>query len=225
MVQHFVRNHPTVIRQISLPDTFPLSPLRLVVLISGGGTTLRNLIEQIRAGRLDARIERVISSTPMAYGLQIAAEAGIPGEVVAWRSYADDDSASEQLFERCRQINPHLVVCGGFLKKLVVPRDFENRVVNIHPSLIPAYCGHGYYGRRVHEAVLAAGEPVSGCTVHFVDNEYDHGPIIAQRQVPVMPGDTPESLAARVFEAECDLYPDVLRRYARGEIRPGTRLR
>lgn len=205
-----------------MPDSYPLSPLRLVVLISGGGTTLRNLIAKIRNRQLDASIELVISSTSKAYGLEIAAEAGLPTAVVAWRSYADDAAASARLFELCRQANPHLVVCGGFLKKLVVPADFENRVVNIHPSLIPAYCGHGYYGRRVHEAVLAAGEAVSGCTVHFVDNEYDHGPIIAQRQVPVQPGDTPESLAARVFEAECELYPEVLRRYAQGEVKPGA---
>lgn len=201
-----------------LPDSYPLSPLRLVVLISGGGTTLRNLIAKIRESQLDASIELVISSTSKAYGLEIAAEAGVRTAVVPWRSYADDAAASDRLFELCRQANPHLVVCGGFLKKLVVPADFENRVVNIHPSLIPAYCGHGYYGRRVHEAVLAAGEPVSGCTVHFVDNEYDHGPVIAQRQVPVQPGDTPESLAARVFEAECELYPEVLRRYSQGEV-------
>lgn len=204
-----------------MPENYPLSPLRIVVLISGGGTTLRNFIARIGSGRLDARIERVIASTPSARGLQFAAEAGISSEVVAWRAFPDDAAASARLFESCRQVDPHLVVCGGFLKKLVVPQDFENRVVNIHPSLIPAYCGHGYYGRRVHEAVLAAGETVSGCTVHFVDNEYDHGPIIAQRQVPVLPDDTPEQLAARVFEAECELYPDVLRRYGQGEFQPG----
>ncbi|MGC4005388.1 MAG: formyltransferase family protein [Pirellulales bacterium] len=100
------------------------------------------------------------------------------------------------------------------MKRLTIPEDFEYRVLNIHPSLIPKFCGHGMYGRRVHEAVLAAGEAFSGCTVHFVDDEYDHGPIIAQCQVPVAPDDTPETLAARVFKAECEMYPHVIRMLA-----------
>jgi phosphoribosylglycinamide formyltransferase-1 len=108
---------------------------------------------------------------------------------------------------------------GGFLKHVRIPPDFENRVLNIHPSLIPAHCGKGMYGMKVHEAVLAAGETVTGCTVHFVDDEYDHGPIILQRQVPVLPGDTPQSLQARVFAAECQAYPEALRLIAAGRVR------
>ncbi len=188
------------------------------MLISGGGTTLRNLIDKIHHRKLDAHIELVISSTAHAYGLQIAEEYGLPNAVVSWRDLGSDAIASRRLFDLCREANPHLVVCGGFLKKLVIPPDFENRVVNIHPGLIPKHCGKGFYGRRVHEAVLAAGDPVSGCTVHFVDNEYDHGPMILQRQVPVLPGDTPETLAARVFEAECEAYPEALALYAAGKI-------
>ena len=97
---------------------------------------------------------------------------------------------------------------GGFLKHVLIPADFENRVVNIHPALIPAFCGQGFYGHRVHEAVLDAGAKMSGCTVHFVDNVYDHGPIILQRTVPVLDDDTPDTLAARVFAAECEAYPE-----------------
>ena len=107
---------------------------------------------------------------------------------------------------------------GGFLKHVLIPPDFENRVVNIHPALIPEFCGKGMFGHHVHEAVLAAGSKTSGCTVHFVDNVYDHGPVIVQRRVPVMTGDTPETLAARVFDAECEALPDALNQIASGRV-------
>ena len=108
---------------------------------------------------------------------------------------------------------------GGYLEHLLIPDDYENRVVNIHPSLVPSFCGKGYYGLRVHQAVLDYGAKVSGCTVHFVDNQYDHGPIIAQRCCPVHADDTPQTLQARVFSLECDLYPQVLSWLAAGQIR------
>jgi phosphoribosylglycinamide formyltransferase-1 len=210
----------------AMPDAFPLSPLRLVVLISGGGTTLRNLLEKIADGALDARVDLVISSSPTAGGLKIAAEAGIPTAVVERRHFADDESFSDAIFDRCRRAHPHLVAMGGFLKKVVVPPDFEHRVTNIHPALIPAFCGQGLYGHRVHQAVLEYGAKVSGCTVHFADNQYDHGPIILQRTVPVLDDDTPETLAARVFDAECAAYPEALRLYAAGRLRvEGRRIR
>jgi phosphoribosylglycinamide formyltransferase-1 len=107
---------------------------------------------------------------------------------------------------------------GGFLKHVLIPADFENRVVNIHPGLIPAFCGHGFYGRRVHQAVLDYGAKVSGCTIHFVDDEYDHGPIILQRSVPVEHGDTAEGLARRIFRVECEAYPEALRLIAEGRV-------
>jgi folate-dependent phosphoribosylglycinamide formyltransferase PurN len=113
---------------------------------------------------------------------------------------------------------------AGFLKHVPIPPDFENRVTNIHPALIPAFCGHGFYGRRVHEAVLQYGAKISGCTVHFVDNDYDHGPIILQRTVPVRGDDTPESLAARVFEQECIAYPEAINLIAAGRLRVEGRL-
>jgi phosphoribosylglycinamide formyltransferase-1 len=192
--------------------------LRIVVLISGGGTTLRNLIEKSRAGEVPIDIVLVISSTEKAGGLRFAQEANIPAVVVPFKQYADERAFSEAIFEHCRRVNPDFVVMGGFLKRLVIPEDFELRVLNIHPALIPAFCGKGYYGRRVHEAVLEFGAKVSGCTVHFADQEYDHGPIILQRAVPVLDSDTPETLAARVFEAECEAYPEALRLLAAGRI-------
>ena len=145
------------------------NPLRLVVLISGGGTTLRNLIEKIAAGQLDARIALVISSNGAAGGLQFAREAGIPAQAIERRAFDSNEAFSEAIFAACRSVAPDLIVMGGFLKLIVIPDDFENRVVNIHPALIPAFCGQGFYGRRVHEAVLEYGAKLSGCTVHFVE--------------------------------------------------------
>jgi phosphoribosylglycinamide formyltransferase-1 len=193
--------------------------LRLVVLISGGGTTLRNLLKQMDAGELDARVELVISSNPHAGGLSIAAERNIRAEVLERKQFASDEAYGQAVFDACRRINPHLVVMGGFLKFVPIPPDFEHRVVNIHPGLIPAFCGHGFYGHHVHQAVLDYGAKISGCTVHFVDNQFDHGPIILQRVVPVLDDDTAETLAARVFEAECEAYPAALRLFATGRLR------
>lgn len=185
------------------------SPLPIAVLFSGGGTTLRNLVDRVRAGSLSVEIRLVISSSATARGLQYAAEAGIPALVVE-KEGLSDAAFSEAIFAPCRAAGVRNVVMGGFLKHVLIPPDFENRVVNIHPSLIPAFCGHGMYGLKVHQAVLDADAKVSGCTVHFVDNEYDHGPIILQRQVKVRDDDTAESLQARVFAAECDAYPEAL---------------
>jgi len=118
------------------------------------------------------------------------------------------------------------VLLGGFLQLLKVPEDYRGRILNIHPSLIPAFCGKGFHGRHVHEAVLAAGVKVSGCTVHFVDDEYDHGPIVAQRAVSVLEDDTPQSLSERVFAQECELYPEAVRLFAAGRLRiEGRRVR
>lgn len=202
------------------------SPLRIVVLISGGGTTLANLLQKIRGGELDLDIALVISSNPAARGLAIAREAGIAAAALDARLFAGPQAYGEAIFSLCRAAESHLVVMGGFLKLITIPADFEGRVVNIHPSLIPAFCGHGCYGHKVHEGVLNYGAKVSGCTVHFVDNEYDHGPIILQRSVPVQEDDTPDTLAARVFAAECEAYPEALRLFAAGRLRiDGRRVR
>jgi len=193
-------------------------PLRIVVLISGGGTTLRNILQRIAAGKLDALVLRVVSTNPQAGGLEFARAAGIPVDVVERRAFPGIAEFSAAVFEVCRAAGADLVVLGGFLKLLAVPADFENRVLNIHPALIPAFCGKGLYGLHVHEAVLAHGVKLSGCTVHFVDNQFDHGPILLQRSVPVLDDDTPETLAARVFAAECEAYPEALRLIASGRV-------
>jgi formyltetrahydrofolate-dependent phosphoribosylglycinamide formyltransferase len=193
--------------------------LRLAVLISGTGTTLRNLIDKIAVGELRAEIAAVISSSDSAKGLRHAAAAGIPAFVTEPKSFASLADFSAAVFDHCRNAGAELVVMGGWLKLVTIPPDFAGRVINIHPALIPLFCGKGMYGPRVHEAVLSAGAKVSGCTVHFVDNQYDEGPIIAQRAVPVLAGDTAASLAARVFAAECELYPQVINWIADGLVR------
>jgi phosphoribosylglycinamide formyltransferase-1 len=204
----------------------PRSPLRLVVLISGGGTTLRNLIEKIAARQLDARTELVISSNPNARGLQFAREAKIPAATIERVGFESIEAFSSAIFAACRAVSPDLIVMGGFLKLIVIPPDFENRILNIHPALVPAFCGKGFYGPRVHEAVLEYGAKVSGCTVHFVDNHYDHGPILLQRAVPVLDDDTAESLAERVFQAERKAYPEALQLIGQGRVRiDGRRVR
>ena len=190
----------------------------ICVLISGGGTTLRNLIECSKQGTFSPRICRVISSNPDAKGLNFARQAEIPHSVFSFREYKDE-LLSEKVFSSCRADGVDLVVMGGFLRKLVIPEDFENRVVNIHPSLIPAFCGKGNYGIHVHRGVLEYGVKLSGCTVHFVDNQFDHGPIIAQETVRVLAGDTPELLAKRVFEKECQLYPQAIQWIADGRVK------
>ncbi|MBI2827460.1 MAG: phosphoribosylglycinamide formyltransferase [Planctomycetia bacterium] len=193
-------------------------PLSLAVLISGGGTTLRNLIERTADGRLDARIVLVVSSSAKAGGLKLAADAGIPTRVCEHGDFATDAAFGDAVFSACREAQADLVAMGGFLKFAPIPADFQNRVMNIHPALIPAFCGHGFYGPHVHQAVLDYGAKISGCTAHFVDNQYDHGPIILQRTVTVADDDTPQTLAARVFAAECEAYPEAITLFAAGRL-------
>jgi phosphoribosylglycinamide formyltransferase-1 len=194
-------------------------PIRLAVLLSAGGTTLQNLIDKIAAGKLRAQIVQVVSNNADAFGLERARRAGIPTAVVERKSCASREEFSARIFASCRQAQAELVCLAGFLQLIHVPDDFLGRVMNIHPALVPAFCGKGYYGHHVHEAVLAYGAKVAGCTVHFADNEYDHGPIILQRCVAVRDDDTPDALAARVFEQECEAYPEAIRLFAAGRLR------
>ena len=194
------------------------APFRIAVLLSGGGTTLKNLIEKIGAGQLPVDVALVVSSNPAARGLQYATDGNIPIVVIERNHFGDQDAFSHEIFEHCRQAKADLVVMAGFLKRITIPEDFADRVVNIHPGLIPAFCGQGFYGHHVHEAVLEYGAKLSGCTVHFADNQYDHGPVIVQKAVPVLDDDTPDTLAARVFEAECEAYPEALRLIATGRV-------
>jgi phosphoribosylglycinamide formyltransferase 1 len=192
--------------------------VRLAVLISGGGTTLMNLLEKNRAGQLDAEFPIVIASKEDCRGVERARNAGLTCESVVRTEFNTIETFSERIFDLCRKAEVDMVILGGFLSLVQVPVDFENKVINIHPSLIPAFCGKGFHGRHVHEAVLARGAKVSGCTVHFANNEYDAGPIILQKVVPVMDDDTPDTLQKRVFEAECEAFPEAVRLLTSGRL-------
>jgi phosphoribosylglycinamide formyltransferase-1 len=179
---------------------------RLVVFLSGSGTTLLNLDRVIQAGELPARIVGVVASRPDLLGVERAKTLGYPVQVVQGGA-----TLSEQAFAAARAWQADLVLLAGWLKLLQIPEDYTQRVLNMHPSLLPAFGGHGMYGLRVHTAVIAAGATESGCTVHYADNRYDTGPIVLQRRVPVLPNDTPQELANRVFAAECEAYPEAIR--------------
>lgn len=194
-------------------------PLKIAVLISGSGRTLKNFIDLAAAGGLPVEIRLVVSSSANARGLEFAAENGIASMVVQRSTFSTDKEFGDAIFDACRSAGVDYVVMAGFMKLAPVPDDFAGRVVNIHPSLIPAFCGHGMYGDRVHQAVIDAGVKVTGCTVHFVDNIYDHGPIIWQQPVPVFDDDTADTLGKRVFEAEKEAYPQVLKLLAAGRIK------
>jgi len=201
-------------------------PINLAVLLSGGGTTLENILQRIEAGRLDARVVVVISSRADAYGLVRAKNRNIPTAVVSSRKYRDFDAMSAAVAGELNKKPVDLIVMAGFMCLVRIPEKFIGRAMNIHPALIPAFCGKGYYGHRVHEAVVAYGAKISGCTVHFADNEYDHGPVILQKAVPVFSDDTPDELAARVFEQECEAYPEAIQLFAEGRLKiEGRRVR
>ncbi|MDO8630950.1 MAG: phosphoribosylglycinamide formyltransferase [Phycisphaerales bacterium] len=191
-------------------------PIQLAVLISGGGRSLMNLHDRIASGTLDAAIRIVVSSRGEAPGAARARDVGLP-IVVVERKTLSPEAFQQRIAQAVRGAD--LVCMAGFLSLWRVPDELHGRVINIHPALLPDFGGPGMYGRRVHQAVLRAGRSESGCTVHFCDNEYDRGPIILQRKVPVQPDDTPESLAARVFEQECIALPEVIQLFAEGRIR------
>lgn len=192
--------------------------IKLAVLISGSGRTLKNFIDLAADGKLPVDIRLVVSSSGKAGGLAHARAAGIPTCVVPRNKYDTDHHYGDAIFAACREAGVDFVAMAGFMKLAPVTDDFAGRVLNIHPALIPAFCGHGMYGHHVHEAVLAYGAKVTGVTVHFVDNEYDAGPIIWQQPVPVFDDDTVDALAARVFETEKEAYPHVLRLLAAGRV-------
>ncbi|MFO7898026.1 MAG: phosphoribosylglycinamide formyltransferase [Planctomycetota bacterium] len=201
-------------------------PIKLAVLLSGGGTTLENIARRIEDGALDAEVAAVIASRPDAYGLVRAKNHGIESDVIERKAFDSAEAFSEALNGRLDESDVDLVCLAGFMVMWKMSDRYLGRVMNIHPALIPAFCGKGYYGHRVHEAVLAYGAKVSGCTVHFADREYDHGPVIVQKCVPVLDDDTPETLAARVFEKECEAYPEAIQLFAEGRLRiEGRRVR
>jgi len=193
-------------------------PIRLGVLISGGGTTLMNILECINKGQLNAEVAVVISSLSTAGGVKKAKAAGLNVKIIRKKDHPGLKGFSKRIKEELAAANIDLVIQGGWLCLWEIPARYKNRVMNIHPALLPSFGGEGMWGHNVHEAVLAAGCRVSGCTVHFCTNEYDKGPIIVQRCCPVKNDDSPETLAARVFEQECIAYPQAIKLFADGKF-------
>ncbi len=197
--------------------------LKLAVLVSGGGTNLQAIMDAIDDGRItNAKIETVISNNRNAYALERAKKAGVPACCITPKDYEDREAFHDALLAALRRSGADLVVLAGCLVVLpekIVER-YENRIINIHPSLIPSFCGTDYYGLKVHEGVLSRGVKVTGATVHFVDKGTDTGPIILQKAVEVQPGDTPKALQQRVMEeAEWVIMPKAIDLIANGKIR------
>jgi phosphoribosylglycinamide formyltransferase-1 len=193
-------------------------PLRIAVLLSGSGTSLENLLEWIGSGRLDAQVVVVIASKAGAFGLERARRHGIPAVAIPRREHPDVEAFNDALHVELARHAVDLVALLGFLSPFHTRGRYGGRVINVHPALIPAFSGKGFYGHRVHEAVLESGVKLTGATVHFADDEYDHGPIILQEAVPVRDDDTPDTLAARVQEVERRLVPEAIRLFAAGRL-------
>jgi len=193
-------------------------PIRLGVLISGGGTTLMNILDYIKKGKLNAEVPLVISSRSTVAGVEKAKNAGLNVKIIRTKDYPDIDLFSKKIEDELVAANVELVIQGGWLCLWKIPPRYENRVMNIHPTLLPSFGGQGMWGHHVHQAVLNAGCKVTGCTVHFCTNEYDKGPIIVQRSCPVKDDDTPQTLAERVFQQECIAYPQAIKLFADGKL-------
>lgn len=189
---------------------------KLALFISGTGGNALNLIRACREGRVPALPVLGLSSSAKAAGVERLGAEGLPVEVVLRSAYADDGAFSEACYARAEAAGADLVVLCGWLKRLAVPPRWEGRILNIHPGLLPRFGGPGMYGMNVHRAVLAAGEAESGATVHVVDDQYDHGRIVAQARVPVLAADSPEDLQKRVYAAEMELYPRALADFITG---------
>lgn len=188
--------------------------LHAVVLVSGGGTTLQNLIDRAGAGEIPLSIDAVVSSKKDAHALERARARGIDAYPCDRGEFANDAEFSAAITRFLDLYQPDLVVMAGFMHLYIIPERYAGRVVNIHPALLPKFGGKGFYDLKVHRAVLAAGEKETGCTVHFCDNQYDHGPILLQKIIPVEAGDTPESLREKVQALEREAYPEAIRMIA-----------
>jgi len=195
-----------------------MSKLRVAVLLSGEGTSLENLFEHIDAGALPAEIAVVIASKAKAGGLERARRRDVPAVAVPRRDHPDIGDFNDRIHAELDRSEVDLVALLGFLSPFQTRGKWAGRAINVHPALIPAFSGKGFYGRRVYEAVLEAGVRVTGATVHFADDEYDHGPIILQEPVAVRDDDTPESLAVRVQAVERELVPRAIRLIAEGRL-------
>lgn len=195
---------------------------RVLVLVSGGGTNLQAIIDRVQDGTIkDTEIVGVISNNHGVYSLERAKQAGISAEVVSPKDFPDRSSFNRALLAKLDEYKPDLIVLAGFLVVIpeIVIKKYEGKIINIHPSLIPSFCGTGYYGLRVHKAALERGVKVSGATVHFVDAGTDTGPIILQKAVYVQEGDTPETLQKRIMEeAEWKILPEAIGLIAEGKV-------
>jgi phosphoribosylglycinamide formyltransferase 1 len=195
--------------------------IRIAVLISGSGSNLQAIINAVSSGYVkNAEIAAVISDRPEAFGLERARKAGIPALVVNPKDCTDGLAFSKKIMDILLAHRVDLVCLAGFLRMIQNPllEKFKGRIMNIHPALLPKFGGKGMYGHYVHEAVLKAGEKESGPTVHFVDERYDHGPIILQRKVPILPNDTPTTLAERVLQEEHTIYPEAVKLFCEGRL-------
>jgi phosphoribosylglycinamide formyltransferase 1 len=200
--------------------------LRIAVLLSGAGTSLENLFERIEAGKLPVEVAVVVASRANAEGLARARRRGVPAFAVPRAEHPDVSEFNDRIHEILERYDVGLVALLGFLSPFQIRGRYAGRVLNVHPALIPAFCGRGYYGHRVHEAVLESGAKLTGATVHFADDEYDHGPIVLQEAVEVLDDDTPERLAERVQAVERRLVPEAIRLFAEGRLRiEGRRVR
>ncbi len=199
-------------------------PLRIAVLLSGNGTSLENLLAHIDSGQVPGEVVVVVSSKADAFGLERARRRGIPALTVSRREHPNLDDFNDALHDALAPYDVELVALLGFLSLFQLRGRYVGRVLNVHPALIPAFSGTGFYGHRVYDAVLASGVKLTGATVHFTDDEYDHGPILLQESVSVKADDTVETLAERVTEAERRLVPEAIRLIAEGrvEIKDGT---
>lgn len=195
---------------------------KIAVCVSGGGTNLQAIIDAVETGKIrDTQIALVVSNKENAYALERAKNAGIPEKCISPKDYPDRETFGQAMVDTFRECGIDLIVLAGYL--VIIPeilvKNYPNKIINIHPSLIPSHCGNGYYGLKVHESVLAAGNKITGATVHFVDEKTDHGSIIMQKPVAVLEGDTPEILQRRVMEqAEWILLPQVIDLIGQGKV-------
>ena len=188
------------------------------MLVSGTGRTLENMAEACKKGDVPARIVGVVSSKPGVFALKRAERLGIPYKVVSPKEFPDPKVLGEKTFSFLEECGAEWVLFGGYIHYIIVPEKYQNKVLNIHPALIPCFCGKGMYGDKVHKAVLERGVRITGVTVHFVDDKYDHGPIVLQEPVPVEYNDTVETLSERVFETEKRIYPKALKLLLEGKL-------
>jgi formyltetrahydrofolate-dependent phosphoribosylglycinamide formyltransferase len=196
-----------------------MKKVRLGVLISGSGTTLQNFIDCVKAGTLNAEVACVVSSSEKAYGLVRARENNISVITIPRKNCGTVEEFSKAIFSYVERFGADLVTLAGYLKLIRVPDRWLGKVMNIHPALVPSFCGEGWYGMKIHNAVVESGVRVTGCTVHFVDNIYDHGPIIIQKVVSVLDTDTPEDVRKGVFEQEKIAYPEAINLFAAGRLK------